>query len=146
MKHPWMAAALLAASVVALAGDDIPWTFNSPPGEGYAIKLVSADPAPGTPLLRGASVTIKVTAQYTMSVAKEGSVFLVIQDDKDKHVDATRQPEKIDATNAGGTVELSATLKEVPKAKEVRIFVPLMPKGLNETTGEIVIRYPIKKK
>ena len=107
---------------------------------------MSADPAPGTPLLRGSSVTVKIEARYTMSVAKEGGIFLIIQDDKNNKVDARVDPEKVAATDAGGTVTLSATFAEIPKAKEIRIFVPLFPKGLNEETGEIVLRYPVVKR
>ena len=142
----WLAGALLAASMVSIAGDEMPWAFNSAPGEGYAIKLVSAEPAPGTPLVRGSSVTIKINATYTMSVASEGSAFLVLQDEKNRSIEATRDPADFKATNAGGAITLSATVAQVPKAKELRVFVPLMPKGMNETTGEIVIRYPIVKK
>jgi len=144
-KAKLLAAALIAASCTALAGD-MPWAFNTERGQGYAIDLVSADPAPGTPLLRGSSVTVKIEARYTMSVAKEGGIFLIIQDDKSNKVDARVDPEKVAATDAGGTVTLSATFAEIPKAKEIRIFVPLFPKGLNEETGEIVLRYPVVKK
>jgi len=142
----WLAATFLVVAAGALAGDEMPWAFNTERGQGYAIDLVSVDPAPGTPLLRGSSVTIKVTAKYSMSVAKEGQVFLVLQDEKNRKVEATRDPGSLPATDAGGTVVLSATVAEVPKSKEVRIFVPLFPKGLEETTGEIVIRYPVVKK
>ena len=141
----WLAAALMLATA-ALAGDEMPWAFNTERGEGYAIDLVSADPAPGTPLVRGSSVTFRITATYSMQVAKEGSVFLVLQDDKNRQVEGTKEPKSVPATDAGGTVILTAVVAEIPKAKEFRIFVPLFPKGLDETTGEIVLRYPIVKK
>ena len=140
----WLAATLLAATA-ALAGDEMPWAFNTERGQGYAIDLVSADPAPGTPLLRGSTVTFTINASYTMSVAREGGVFLVLQDDKNRQVEGKKDPASAAATDAGGTVTLTATV-EVPKAKEFRIFVPIFPKGLEETTGEIVLRYPIVKK
>lgn len=40
--------------------------------EGYSIDLVSAEPPPGTPLLRGASVPFKVTVNYSLDVAPHG--------------------------------------------------------------------------
>jgi hypothetical protein len=44
----------------------------------------------------------------------------------------------------------AATLKQrltIPRdAKEVRLFVPLIPDGLTNTTGEITIRYPVVKR
>jgi hypothetical protein len=140
-----LAAALIAVSLTALAGD-MPWAFNTERGQGYAIDLLSADPAPGTPLVRGSSVTVKIEAKYSMTVAKEGSIFLVIQDDKNKKVEAKIDPKQVAATDAGGTVTLSATFAEIPKVKEIRIFVPLFPKGLAEETGEIVLRYPVVRK
>ena len=142
----WLVATLLAAAGALAAGGEMPWTFNTERGQGYAIDLVSADPAPGTPLLRGSKVTFTITARYTMSVAREGGVFLVLQDDKNRQVEGTKEPDSVPATDAGGTVTLTAVVAEIPKAKEFRIFVPLFPKGLNETTGEIVLRYPIVKK
>lgn len=49
---------------------------------------------------------------------------------------------------AGSSVEFTLTdTVTVPKrAKELRLFVPLVPDGLSETSGEVTIRYPIKKK
>jgi hypothetical protein len=144
-KAKLLAAALIAASCAALAGD-MPWAFNTERGQGYAIDLVSADPAPGTPLVRGSSVTVKIEAKYSMSVAREGGIFLIIQDEKNNKVEAKVDPDHVAATDAGGTATLSATFAEIPKVKEIRIVVPLFPKGLNEETGEIVLRYPVVKK
>lgn len=146
-RNTWAAAALLAVSAVSLAGDEMPWAFNNgEPGEGYSITLVSAEPAPGTPLVRGSSATIKVNVTYTMSAAPEGKIVLVLQDEKNNQIEATKDPGEVNATSAGGPATLSVSIPVVPKAKEVRIFVPIFPKGLNETSGEILLRYPIKKK
>jgi len=60
------------------------WAFNAPRAEGYAIDLVSAEPPPGTPLLRGASVPFKVTVKYALEVAPHGAVILVFQDESNK--------------------------------------------------------------
>jgi hypothetical protein len=145
-KSKWFAAALLV-SAVSLAGDDMPWVFNNgEPGQGYSITFVNADPAPGTPLLRGSSVTIKLNVTYTMSAAPEGKIFLVLQDEKNNKIEGTKEPATVDATSAGGPATLSVTIPAVPKAREVRIFVPIFPKGLESTSGEILLRYPIRKK
>jgi hypothetical protein len=142
----WIVATLLAASATAPARDEMPWTFNGTRAEGYSIDLLSVDPAPGTPLVRGSSVEIKVTAKFAMTIAPEGKVLLVLQDEKNKRVEATRTPESAPVSGTAGTITLSATIPVVPKSKELRIFVPLVPKGLQSTDGEIVIRYPIVKK
>jgi hypothetical protein len=142
----WLAAALLSASSVAPARDELPWTFNGTRVDGYAIDLVSVDPAPGTALVRGSSVEIKVTARYTMTIAPKGEVRLVLQDEKNKRIEATKSPESVPVDGPSGTVTLTATISAIPKSKEVRIFVPLIPNGLEVTDGEIVIRYPVVKK
>jgi len=71
---------LLLAGIPAAASESPPWAFNAPRAEGYSIDLVSAEPAPGTPLLRGATVPFKVTGdreQSTVAVDKgSGTVTL----------------------------------------------------------------------
>jgi hypothetical protein len=141
----WLAA-LLTLSAGVIAADNMPWTFNGQRAEGYSIDLISVEPAAGTPLVRGSSVEIKINAKYAMSIKPEGQVFLVIQDEKNKRVEATKTPASIPVTAGDGTLTLTAMIAEVPKSKEIRVFVPLSPKGLEETNGEIVIRYPIVKK
>ena len=145
-KSKWFMSALLAASAISLAKDEMPWAFNGQRAEGYSIDLVSVQPAPGTPLVRGESVEIKLEAKYAMTIKPEGSVFLVIQDDKNERVEAVKTPASVAVTSGSGSVSLTAKIAAVPKAKEVRVFVPLSPKGLETTYGEIVIRYPIVKK
>jgi hypothetical protein len=141
-----LAAILVLVSAGAIAGDNMPWTFNGERAEGYSIDLISVEPAAGTPLVRGSSVEIKINAKYVMSIKPEGQVFLVVQDEKNKRVEATKAPASVAVTAGDGMLTLTATIAEVPKAKEIRIFVPLAPKGLETTYGEIVIRYPIVKK
>ena len=45
-----------------------------------------------------------------------------------------------------GSVTLTDTVVVPKRAKELRLFVPLIPEGLQETHGEVTIRYPVKKK
>jgi hypothetical protein len=141
------AAAALLFAVQALAGDeDLPWAFNAAPAEGYSIDLASVDPAPGTPLLAGTSVEFRITLNYSMAISKKGSIILVFQDEKNR----SAKPDGTQVVQAVSEPEGSVTLTDavtVPKrAKELRLFVPLVPDGLSETSGEVTIRYPIKKK
>ena len=140
-------ALLLFATMLSVAGDDLPWAFNGIPAEGYAIELVSVDPAPGTPLLAGTSVDFKVTANYSMSLAKTGAIVLVFQDEKDR----SAKPDGAQVVQAAvsepeGSVTLTDTVVVPKRGRELRLFVPLIPDGLNETSGEVTIRYPIKNK
>ena len=117
--HAVVASALLLFATQAPAGeDDLPWAFNAPRAEGYSIDLVTVDPAPGTPLVAGATVEFSITVSYSLS--------------------APSDPQ--------GSVTLTDTLTVPKRAKELRLFVPLVPSGLEETNGEVTIRYPIKKK
>ena len=38
----WLVATLLAAAGALAAGGEMPWTFNTERGQGYAIDLVAA--------------------------------------------------------------------------------------------------------
>jgi hypothetical protein len=43
-------------------------------------------------------------------------------------------------------VTLTDTIAVPRRAKELRLFIPLVPEGIETTYGEVVIRYPIRKK
>lgn len=146
------AQAVIAGALLLFAGqgsarkNDLPWAFNGTPAQGYSIDLVSVDPAPGTPLIAGTSVEFRITVNYSMSVSKTGAIVLVFQDEKNR----SAKPDGGQVIQALSEPEGSLTLTDVvmvPKrAKELRLFVPLIPDGLSETNGEVTIRYPIKKK
>ena len=137
---------LLTASSSLEAKDELPWAFNGTRAEGYSIDLVTVDPAPGTPLVAGSTVEFKITLTYTMSVAKKGTILLVFQDDKDRSAKPDGPMVSQTVTEPAGTVSLVDTVVLPKRAKELRLFVPLAPEGINETYGEVTIRYPIKKR
>lgn len=142
------ATAGLLFAMHASAGDkDLPWAFNGTPAEGYSIDLVSVDPAPGTPLMAGTTVEFRITVHYAMSIAKEGAIILVFQDEKNRSAKAEGAANVVEAVSEPeGSVTLTDTVTVPKRAKELRLFAPLMPEGLSETNGEVTIRYPIKKK
>ncbi len=137
---------LLAASPLISAKDELPWAFNGTRAEGYRIDLVSVNPAPGTPLVAGSTVEFKITLTYSMSVAKKGDVLLVFQDEKNHSAKPNGPMVSQAVTEPSGTVSLVDTIVIPKRSKELRLFVPLAPEGINETNGEVTIRYPIKKK
>lgn len=145
--HAVLASALFLIATQALAGeDDLPWAFNAPRAEGYSIDLVSVDPAPGTALLAGTSVEFKITVKYSLSIAKTGTIVLVFQDEKDRSAQPDDDPVVQAVSDPEGSVTLTDTVTVPKRAKELRLFVPLIPEGLQETNGEVTIRYPIRKK
>ena len=143
-----VAGALLLFATQLLAGEDeLPWAFNGTPAEGYSIDLVSVDPAPGTPLPAGTSVEFKITVNYSMSISKTGAIVLVFQDEKNRSAKSDdAEVVRAAVSEPQGSVTLTDTVAVPKRAKELRLFVPLIPDGLKETNGEVTIRYPIKKK
>jgi hypothetical protein len=105
------------------------------------------DPAPGTPLIAGTSVEFKITVSYSMSVSKTGAIVLVFQDEKNRSAKSDgAEVVRAAVSEPQGSVTLTDTVVVPKRAKELRLFVPLIPDGLQETNGEVTIRYPIKKK
>lgn len=148
-----MLGSLLVASVVFMgastsrAADEMPWSFNAPRAEGYSIDLVSVEPAPGTPIKVGETVNVKVTVSYKLTATEKGGVVLVFQDEKNRSPKAEGEKQVFQQiTGASGTLTLEDKITVPKRAKELRLFVPVMPDGVEETTGEVVIRWPIVKK
>jgi len=141
-------AMLLCVSSGNSAGADesLPWVFNAPEAKGYSIKLDAVDPAPGTPLVRGSKVTITVTVTYAMSIAAHGVIILVPQDEGTRPASPGTPQVKQEVSASNGSTTLKQQLVVPKDAKELRVFVPLVPDGLTNTTGEITIRYPIVRK
>jgi hypothetical protein len=81
------------ATTSMVAAAPLPWSFVNGAGKGYAIKLGSASPEPGSGVRVGQSVEFKVDLSYQLDVADEASIALVFQDDADKTLkpDATQQ-------------------------------------------------------
>lgn len=139
-----LAVQALALSQAAVAEEQAnPWAFNAPRAEGYTMELVSAEPPPGTPLLRGASVPFKITVKYALDVAPQGSVTLVIQDESNKVVTGERKQTAIEVGKGNGMVTLADQVVVPFDANELRLFIPIMPDGLTTTSGEVTLRYPI---
>ena len=122
-----------------------PWAFNAPRADGYAIDLVNVQPAPGTPLSAGDSVDFTIQVKYSMTAAQHGTIVLVFQDEKTGSATPNRPQVMLRVDSPGSEVTLSDRVTVPEHAKELRLFVPLMPDGLRSTTGEVTIRYPIKK-
>jgi len=70
----------------------------------------------------------------------------VFEDDND-HSAKPKGPQvtqKVDSPS--GEATLTDRITVPTHAKEMRLFVPLVPDGIRNTTGEVTIRYPIKRK
>ena len=123
--------------------DKLPWAFNARAAEGYSISLESAEPKPGTPLVEGEEVQFTISGRYAMTIAEHGGIILVPQDNTGAPIPAEGKQIRMDISGPQGKFTLTQTLKIPQGAKEVHIFVPIVPEGFTRTTGEITIRYPI---
>lgn len=139
-------AAFLSTAATCDARDDMPWAFNAPAADGYSISLESIEPAPGTPLVRGTDVTITVSVKYTLSVADRGVIILVPQDERNHAIGSGTSQVTQAVTAPSGSLVLKQDIHVPKDAKEIRLFVPLVPDGISTTTGEITVRYPVVKK
>jgi hypothetical protein len=134
---------LTASGSVRADNPSLPWAFNAPRADGYAIDLVDVKPAPGTPLAAGHFVDFLVTVRYSLTIANHGTIILVFEDEND-HSATPKGPQLMQKVDGpGGEVTLREGITVPTHAKELRLFVPLVPDGITHTTGEATIRYPI---
>ena len=145
-----VALALLLTAGIGLQGHgaerELPWAFKGKAADGYSIDLVSVDPTPGTPLSPGSEVAFSVSLSYSISIAPHGRIILVFQDEKNGRVASEPAQVSQEVSGPGGTVVLRQTVTIPAHAKELRLFVPLVPDGLTNTSGEVTLRYPIAAK
>jgi hypothetical protein len=137
-------AALLAFAFSANAAvEPLPSSFVNGSAKGYSIALVSASPAPGTSVTVGETVEFKITVSYQLSIADNGAILMIVQDETDKNLLADRKPTSQSVNHGKGTVTLTASFVVPAGSNEVRLFIPLVPSGITHTSGELVIRYPV---
>jgi hypothetical protein len=101
-------------------------------------------PAPGTPLTIGQTVEFKVTVSYQLSVADKGSIILVVQDETNKNLLGDRKQQSQSVVGGKGTVTLTDSFVVPAGSSEVRLFIPLVPEGMTNTDGEVVVRYVVR--
>jgi hypothetical protein len=139
-----LAFVLVASAAVGIAADGpMPWTFVNESAKGYSIKLESASPAPGTPLTIGQTVEFKITVSYQLSVADKGAIIVVVQDEANRSLLGDGKQQSQTVIRGKGTVTLAQSFVVPPGGNEVRFFIPLVPEGLHDTTGELIVRYPV---
>ena len=133
------------SSCVAVDHPGLPWEFNAPRADGYAIDLVDVKPAPGIRLAAGNSVDFVATVKYSLSIASHGAIVLVFEDENDHSATPNARPVSQRVDSPGGEVNLRERITVPADAKELRLFIPFVPDGLTHTTGEVTVRYPITR-
>jgi len=125
------------------AGGALPWSFVNGSAKGYSIQLSSASPVPGTRIRVGQTIEFKVTVSYQLSIADEGSIVLVIQDENNKSLSPGIRQQSHSVDRGKGTITLTESFVVPAGTSEVRLFIPLVPQGLTHTDGELVLPYPV---
>jgi hypothetical protein len=133
--------------VAALSGNaadsTLPWSFVNGSAKGYSIQLVSATPMPGTRVAAGQTVEFKVTVAYQLSMADKGSIVLVVQDENNNNLLESKLQQSRIVDRGKGKVTMTESFTVPTGIYEVRLFMPLVPQGLEHTDGELVLRYPV---
>jgi hypothetical protein len=88
-------------------------------------------------------VEFKITVSYQLSVADKGSILLVVQDETNKNLLGDRKQKSESVKRGKGTVTLTDSFVVPAGSSEVRLFIPLVPQGMTNTDGELVVRYPV---
>jgi hypothetical protein len=125
------------------ADGTLPWSFVNGSAKGYSIQLVSASPAPGTKVVVGQTVEFKITVSYQLSIADKGLIVLVVQDENNKNLLAGKPQRRQSVDRGKGSLTLTESFVVPAGSDEVRLFIPLVPQGLEHTDGELVLRYPV---
>jgi hypothetical protein len=133
----------VAASTAVAAESALPWSFVNGSAKGYSIELVSASPVPGTKVAVGQTVEFNITVSYKLSLADKGSIVLVVQDENNKNLLAGKPQQHQSVGRGKGSLMLTESFVVPAGSDEVRLFIPLVPQGLEHTDGELVLRYPV---
>jgi hypothetical protein len=111
---------------------------------GYSISYIDAVPKPGTALVTGQRVAFTVTVEYRLDIAQHGRIVLVFEDENDRILLPERNVVSNLVERGSGQATLSDTITLPPRVREVHLFVPLVPEGLTNTTGQLLITYPVR--
>jgi|SRR5271154_3243898 len=137
-------ALLSTLALPALAADPaLPWSFVNGAAAGYSIQLLSAEPSPGTAVTVGQTVEFKVSVSYKLSIADKGAIVLVIQNENNESLSPGNRQQSRPVARGEGTLVINQSFVVPAGVSEVRLFIPLVPSGLEHTDGELVLRYPV---
>jgi hypothetical protein len=135
----------LVVSILVLTME-VTWPTTTSAESGYSIRLVRVSPKRGVPVTVGDHVAVSITVKYKLSATDKGKVALVIQKDDNSLVMPEHQQVVKEVARGSGEATLSDEFDVPPGTSLIRLFVPLVPEGYRQTSGEIVIEYPVKQK
>jgi hypothetical protein len=121
----------------------LPWSFVNGSAKGYSIQLVSASPVPGSKVSAGQTVAFEVSVSYQLSIADKGAIVLYLEDANNQNLSPGKAQQSHIVNRGEGTLTITESFVVPTGPKEVRLFIPLVPRGLEHTDGELVLRYPV---
>ncbi len=137
-----LVAVALAGAAGAAKKEGLPWAFRGEPGKGYQVDFVNVDPEPGTPLEPGSHLKVRVALKYSLKVAEHGVIVMLFEDENDHPLkDVAQVTQRVE--RGDGELTMTGELTVPSGVKEVRVFVPIVPDGVQNTSGELTIRYPV---
>jgi hypothetical protein len=139
----WIIAIAVGVVAGCAGGTTIPGAATEGAANGYSITLISAEPASGQKLVRGNEVTFNISVSYKNSISRRAEVMLVFQDENNENLDPGGKQVRAEAAGKAGTVSLQRSLTIPATGHELRLFVPLVPYGVANTSGGIALRYPL---
>jgi hypothetical protein len=112
---------------------------------GYSVSYVDVVPRPRSELAAGERVVFSVTVGYRLARAARGEVSLVFQDAAGGSLTGTRRQVSAQVARGEGQVTLTDTITIPVGVRTVHLFIPLVPEGMNVTSGELLIAYPVRR-
>jgi hypothetical protein len=107
-------------------------------------SVTNMNPAAGTRLKLGQTVTFSGTPRYALSTADFGIVLMVVQDQNDRPLQISGGQPTVVVARGNGDVTLSQTVT-LPGAgvTSVRVFFALAAGGATTTNAALSISYPV---
>src|SRR5262245_31850395 len=108
-------------------------------------SITNMNPAPGTALQPGQTVTFAGTAGYTLATADLGAVVMVIQDQANRPMPISGVLQTVVVQRGTGEVTLTQTVT-VPNdgVTSVRVFFALAAAGTTTTNAVLTVSYPVR--
>ena len=114
------------------------------PAPGYGLRAVSISPKPETTFSVGQQVTFSVTVEYHLELADSGMVLLIPQDQSGGSLVVGRGQVTRSVERGSGQVTLSDSVTVPPGARNVQLFILLVPAGHTQASGQLFVKFPVR--
>jgi len=95
-------------------------------------------------LIVGQHVAVSVTVAYKLAATDKGKIALVVEKSDDSYVTPEHKQIQKEVTRGSGELTLTDEFDVPSGTNLIRLFVPIVPDGYTDTSGEVVVEYPVK--